>query len=101
MSAKTTYEITSKHKRGNAKCQLQDICLWTLGSNQDEDGLPRWQRIHEPMQETQTTQVQSLDGEDPLEEEMATHSSIPAWKIPRTEDPGGLQSMGSQRAGRD
>ena len=44
------------------------------------------------MQETQTTQVQSLDGEDPLEEEMATHSSIPAWKIPWTEEPGGLQS---------
>ena len=45
------------------------------------------------------TQVQNLGGEDPLEQEMATHSSILAWKIPRTEDPGGLQSMGSQRAG--
>ena len=47
------------------------------------------------MQETQETQVQSLSQEDLLEEEMATHSSILAWKIPRTEDPGGLQSMGS------
>ena len=37
--------------------------------------------------------------EDPLEEEMATHSSIVAWKIPQTEEPGGLQSMGSQRVG--
>ena len=37
--------------------------------------------------------------EDPLEEEMATHSSILAWEIPRTEEPGGLQSMGSQRVG--
>ena len=37
--------------------------------------------------------------EDPLKQEMATHSSILAWKIPRTEEPGGLQSMGSQRVG--
>ena len=41
--------------------------------------------------------VQSLGQEDPLEEGMATHSSILAWRIPRTEDPGGLQSIGSQR----
>ena len=45
----------------------------------------------------QETQVQSLGGEDPLEKEMATHSSIPAWKISWIEEPGGLQSMGSQR----
>ena len=45
------------------------------------------------------TWVQSLGHEDPLEKEMATHSSIDAWKIPRTEEPGGLQSMGSQRVG--
>ena len=43
------------------------------------------------------TQVQSLGQEDPLEEKMATHSSILAWRIPWTEGPGGLQSMGSQR----
>ena len=47
--------------------------------------------------ETQETWVQSLGGEDPLEEEMATHSSILARKISWTEDPGGLQSMGSQK----
>ena len=40
--------------------------------------------------------VWDVDQEDPLKEEMAAHSSIPAWKIPRTDDPGGLQSMGSQ-----
>ena len=51
------------------------------------------------MQETQETWVQSLGWEDPLEEEMATHSSIIAWKIPWTEEPGGLQSMRSQRLG--
>ena len=45
--------------------------------------------------------VQSLGREDPLEEEMATHSSILAWEIPWTKDPGGLQSMGSQRVRHD
>ena len=48
------------------------------------------------MQEPQETGIQSLYQEDPLEKEMATHSSIPAWEIRRTEEPGGLQSMGSQ-----
>ena len=43
--------------------------------------------------------VQSLFQEDPLEEGMATNSNILAWRIPRTEEPGGLQSMGSQRVG--
>ena len=42
------------------------------------------------------TQVRSLGQEDPLEKEMATHSSILPWRIPRTEEPAGLQSMGSQ-----
>ena len=41
--------------------------------------------------------VQSLGREDPLEEEMATHSSVPAWRIPWTEEPGGLQFIGLQR----
>ena len=45
----------------------------------------------------QETQVQSLDWEDPLEEGMVTYSSVLAWRIPWTEEPGGLQSMGSQR----
>ena len=47
----------------------------------------------------QENRVQPLGQEDPLEKEMATHSSTPAWRIPRTEDPGGLQSLGSQRVG--
>ena len=47
------------------------------------------------------TWVQSLGQEDLLEEEMATHSSIIAWKIPWTEEPGRLQFMGSQRVGHD
>ena len=45
----------------------------------------------------QETRVQSLGWEDPLEKEMATHSNILAWRITWTEEPGGLQSMGSQR----
>ena len=49
------------------------------------------------MREIQERQVQSLGWEYPLEKEMATHSSILAWKIPWTEDPSGLQSTGSQR----
>ena len=47
----------------------------------------------------QKTWVRSLSWDDPLEEGMAAHSSILAWRIPRTEEPGGLQSMGSQRVG--
>ena len=49
----------------------------------------------------QVMQVHSLGWEDPLEKEMATHSSVLAWEIPWTEEPGGLQSMGSQRVGHD
>ena len=49
----------------------------------------------------QETQVQSPGFEGPLKKEMTTHSSILAWRIPQTEEPGGLQSMGSQRAGHD
>ena len=48
------------------------------------------------MQEMQKTQVRFLGLEDPLEKEMATHSSILTWKIPWTEKPGGLQSMGAE-----
>ena len=50
------------------------------------------------MQETEKMWVQSLDWEDPLEEEMVTHSSILAWRIPWTEEPGGLQSMGRKQS---
>ena len=58
----------------------------------------QWWRIGLPMQETQV-RIQSPGREDPLGEEIAIHSSILARKIPRTEKPGGLQSMGSQRIG--
>ena len=53
------------------------------------------------MQETQETRVRPLGQKDPLEKEMAIHSSILAWRIPWTEKPGGLQSMDLQRVGHD
>jgi len=53
------------------------------------------------MQETKEMQVQSLGWEDPLEKGMATHSNILAWRIPWTEEPVRLQTIGSQRVGHD
>ena len=53
------------------------------------------------MQETQEAQVQSPSREDPLEEGMATHSSVLAWRMPRREEPGGPWSMGSQKVEHD
>ena len=58
----------------------------------------QWSGIHLPMQETQ---VRPLGWGDPLEKDVATHSSILAWKNPWTEDPGRLQSMGSDRVRHD
>ena len=68
------------------------------------DGLPRFftsqqQRTCPPTQETKETWVWSLDEEDALREGMGTHSSILAWRIPWTEEPGGLQTTESQRTG--
>ena len=59
--------------------------------------MTQWKRICLPIQEMQETQFQSLGWEDPLEKNIATHSSILAWEIPWTEEPGGLQSLGLQR----
>ena len=63
------------------------------------EGLPDGSVVKNPpaMQEPQEPKVQPLGQEDPLEEEMATCSGIPAWNIPQTEEPGGLQSVGLQR----
>ena len=60
-----------------------------------------WVKNPSAMQETQEMWVQSLGREDLQEEEMATHSSILAWRLPRTEEPGGLPIMGLQRVGYD
>ena len=61
--------------------------------------MDQWLRTHLPMQETEEMQVQSLGWGDLLEEEMVTHSSILTWRIPWTEESGGLQYVGSQRVG--
>ena len=73
---------------------VKDWALKQVGAS-----LPAQRLKHLPAM--QETQVQSLGREDPLEKEMATHSSIIAWRIPWMEEPGGLQSMGSQRVGHD
>ena len=64
-------------------------------------GLPWWLRRVKNLPALWETWVRSLGWEDPLEEGMATHSSMIAWRIPGTVEPGGLQSMGSQRVGHD
>ena len=63
--------------------------------------MTQWVKNMPAVQETQETRAQSLGREDPLEEEMATHSSIIAWKIPWTEESSGLQSVGSKRVRHD
>ena len=72
-------------------------------TNDPVKGFPGGSAVKHPpaMQELQEMWVQSLDHEDPLEEGMGAHSSILAWRIPRTEESSGVQSMGSQRAGHD
>ena len=69
----------------------KSLTIWTSLVGQTVKHLP----------EVWETRVQSLGQEDPLEKEMAAHSSTLAWKIPWTEEPGRLQSMGSQRVGHD
>ena len=75
---------TKKEKDSRGIFSLQLYYHWLYNCQ----GFPR---------SSEETRAQSLGREDPLEKEMATHSSIHAWKIPWTEEPGGLQSMGSQR----
>ena len=73
---------------------------WSLANHSNSESFLVAQRLKHlpPMREIR---VQSLGREDPLEKEMATHSSILAWRIPWIEEPGGLQSTGSQRVGHD
>ena len=65
----------------------------------DKGGVTPQSRLHGALSFVGKTWVQSLGREDPLEKGMANHSSLLAWRIPWTEEPGGLQSMGSQRVG--
>ena len=86
------------------RCGLDLRSIWKFIWGYGKRGLPRWhrwQRTHLPTQQTQEMGIRSLGQEDPLEKEMTTHSSILAWRIPGTEQPGGLQSAGSQRVRHD
>ena len=73
---------------------------YTLYSG-SEKGLPRWLNGKESTCQSRRLQFGSLGRENPLEKQVATHSSILAWRIPWTEEPGGLQSMESQRVRQD
>ena len=76
--------------------------VWNLQPTNLTVGLPCWLRPYRIcLQYKRLAHIQSLGWEDPLEEGMATHSSILAWRIPWTEEPGGLQSMASQRVRHD
>ena len=74
---------------------------WNWKKNKSVSCFPGGSVVKKPpaMQKTQETQIWSLGREDPLEEAMESHSCILAWRIPWTEEPGGLQSMESQRTG--
>ena len=71
-----------------------------VGVGVGEEGLPWWLRWSKNLPAMRETRVQSLDGEDPLETGMATHSSILAWRIPRTEEPGGCSPWGPKGSDR-
>ena len=89
MSHGLSHAKTSTSRRKTSCCILNHLPGFPSGSSGKESACV----MGDP--------VQSLGWEDPLEEEMATHSSILAWKIPWAEEPGGLQSTGSQRVGHD
>ena len=86
------------------KQENEKLKFWIMVMSGKRRGwLPRWPNgiLCLPMQNMQEMQIRSLGREDPLKEEMATHSSFLAWEIPWTEESGGLQSMGSQSVGPD
>ena len=88
-------------KNSLAMQDTQEMWVWSLGwAENNMKGVPGGSAV-KSLSAKQKTQIRSLGWEDPLEEEMATHSSILAWKIPPTEEPGGLRSKGSQRVRQD
>ena len=92
----TTFSVSISFHGSHFRCQILKSLYLTLGFSGGSvvKNLP-------VMQESQETQVLSLGQEDPLKEEMATHSSSFAWRILWTEKPGGLHSIGLQRVGHD
>ena len=78
-------------------CVCVCVCVCVCNTEMDFPG----DSVGKESPAVQETWVRSLGREDPLEEGMATHSSVLAWRIPWTEEPGGRQSMGSERVGHD
>ena len=97
LKIKETSEHNKKEKKKLRGTENKPVV--TSGES-GEWGFPSGSAVKNPpvMQELQEMWVQSLGQEDPLEEGMATHSSILAWEIPWTEEPGRLQSMGLQKS---
>ena len=91
------YKKGNKHNGMYCSCEIMKLSIHRYDTIASQVG--QWQRIHLPVWEVQETWVQSLGQGDPLEEEMATHSSLLAWKVPWTEEPGGLQPTESQGVG--
>ena len=96
----TTGQGNQPHDHSRNKTALKNICQTQITSTRKSLGFPVAQMVKN-LPVMQETRVRTLGQEDPLEKEMATHSSILAWEIPWTEEPEGLQSMGSQRVGHD
>ena len=95
----TVYEVAKSQTRLSTRTSIKDTACCNLDlvqpnffKKEEKTSLPSAMAV---MKESQ---VQALGWEDPLEDSMVTYSSILAWEIPWTEEPGGLQSMGSQRA---
>ena len=80
---------------------MRQTCPQTFIIHSDKTNSSLVAQLVKSLPAMRETQFQSLGWEDPLEKEMATYSSILAWRIPETEEPGGLQSLGSQRIGHD
>ena len=94
-------ESSCPHKNLHRDVYSSFICNCLTGSNQDTLPASLVVQTIKNLPVIQGTQIESLGQEDPLEKKTATHSSILAWRIPRTEESGGLQSMGLQRVGHD
>ena len=105
MVAGTPRDIGNRSRPYNSNHNYKPWCLpvrrfWCVSINSEKTGFPCGSEVENPpvMQEPQETWVQSLGQDEPLEEGTATHSSILARRIPCTEEPGRLQSMGSQES---
>ena len=97
-----TWEYSRKDPSALSNCKVKKLSRGLMLPRCIPSGaslMAQWVKNPPAMQETQKMWVQSLDQKDPLEKEMATHSSILAWEIPWTEEPGRLQSMELQRVG--